>query len=108
MIYCAIINTHDNRLSPQPVKWKIVSHSVTRYEFLSDTDILECLFTYAQSKNNGSVSIEAHYGLDSPGIESRWGRDFSASIQTSPGAHPASYKMGTGSFQQGKVAGAWR
>jgi len=30
-------------------------------------------------------------------IESRWGRDFPP-IQTSPGAHPASYIMGTGSF----------
>jgi len=30
------------------------------------------------------------------GIESRWGRDFSP-VQTGPGAHPASCKMGTGS-----------
>ena len=31
------------------------------------------------------------------GIESRWGRDFPP-FQTGPGAHPASCKMGTGSF----------
>jgi len=31
------------------------------------------------------------------GIESRWGRDFPP-IQTGPGAHPASCKMGTGFF----------
>ena len=31
------------------------------------------------------------------GIESRWGGDF-PSIQTSSGAHPAPFKMGTGSF----------
>ena len=30
------------------------------------------------------------------GIESRWGRDF-PHVQTGPGAHPASCKMGTGS-----------
>ena len=36
------------------------------------------------------------------GIESRWGRDF-ASVPTGPGAHPASCKMGTGSFPGGKV-----
>jgi len=30
-------------------------------------------------------------------IESRWGRDFPP-VQTDPGAHPASCKMGTGSF----------
>ena len=31
------------------------------------------------------------------GIESRWARDFPP-VQTDPGAHPASYKMCTGSF----------
>jgi hypothetical protein len=38
------------------------------------------------------------YGLDGPGIESRWGARFSAPVRTGPGAHPASYTMGTGSF----------
>jgi hypothetical protein len=33
-----------------------------------------------------------------PGIESRWGARFSAPVQTGPGAYPASYIMGTGSF----------
>jgi len=37
-------------------------------------------------------------GLDSPGIETRWGRIF-RTVQTGPGAHPASCTMGTGSFQ---------
>ena len=44
-----------------------------------------------------SVGIATDYGLDSPGIKSRWGWDF-LPVQTSPGAHPASCKMGTGSF----------
>jgi len=38
--------------------------------------------------------------LDSPGIESRWGARFSALVQTSPGAHPASYAVGTGSLSR--------
>jgi len=38
------------------------------------------------------------YGLEGPGFESRWGASFFAPIQTGPGAHPASYAMGTGSF----------
>jgi len=38
------------------------------------------------------------YGLDGPGIESRWGERFSAPVQTGPGAHPALYTMGAGSF----------
>jgi hypothetical protein len=45
------------------------------------------------------VSIATGCGLDGPGIESRWGRDFP---QTGPGAHPASCTMGTGSFPGGK------
>jgi hypothetical protein len=36
------------------------------------------------------------------GIESRWARDFPP-IQTDPGAHPASCKMGTGSIPGGTV-----
>ena len=54
---------------------------------------------YTTLKCRGSsVGIATHYGLDGPGIESqRWAR-FSAPVQTGPGAHPASYTMGTGTF----------
>jgi len=44
------------------------------------------------------VGIAIGYGLDGPGIESRWGARFFAPVQTGPGAHPASCTMGTGSF----------
>ena len=47
---------------------------------------------------DSSVGITTGYGLDGQGIESRWGARFSAPVQTGPGAHPASYTMGTGSF----------
>ena len=47
---------------------------------------------------DSSVGVSTRYGLDGPGIESRWGERFSAPVQTGPGAHPASYTMGTGSF----------
>ena len=45
-----------------------------------------------------SVGTATGYGLDGPGMESRWGREFSAPVQTGPGAQPASCTMGTGSF----------
>jgi len=38
------------------------------------------------------------YGLDGTGIETRWEARFFAPVQTGPGAHPASYTMGTDSF----------
>ena len=47
---------------------------------------------------DSSVGIATRYGLDGPGIESRWKASFSAAVQTGPGAHPASCTMGTGSF----------
>ena len=54
---------------------------------------------------NSSVGIATRYGLDNQGIESRWGRDFSAHAQTGPGAHPASYTIGTVSFPGVKRTG---
>jgi len=50
---------------------------------------------------DSSVGIATLYGLDGMGIEYRWERDFSASVQTGPGAHPASCTVGTGSLSQG-------
>ena len=44
------------------------------------------------------VGIATGYGLDGPGIESRWGARFSAPVHTDPGFNPSSCKMGTGSF----------
>jgi hypothetical protein len=44
-----------------------------------------------------SVGVATDYGLDGPGIKSRWGQDFPP-VQTGSGAHPASCTMGTGSF----------
>jgi len=44
------------------------------------------------------VGIATGYGPDGTRIESRRGRVFSAPVQTGPGAHPASYTIGTGSF----------
>jgi hypothetical protein len=50
---------------------------------------------------DSSVGIATGYGLDGQGIESRWGRDFFVPVHTGPGAHPASYTMGTGSLSRG-------
>ena len=47
---------------------------------------------------DSSIGVVTRYGLDGPGIEYQWGARFSAPVQTDPGAHPASYTVGTGSF----------
>jgi len=47
---------------------------------------------------DSSVGIATRYGLDGPGIEYRCEARFSATVQTGPGTHTASYTMGTRSF----------
>ena len=53
---------------------------------------------------DSSDGITTYHGLDGPEIEPRWGARFSAFVQSSPGAHPASYKM---CFPGVKSARAW-
>jgi hypothetical protein len=57
------------------------------------------------SYQTASVGIATGYGLEGPGIESRWGARFFAHVQTGPEAHPASCTMGTGSFPGVKQSG---
>jgi hypothetical protein len=57
-----------------------------------------CIFYHKHLIIFTRALIDTGYGLDGPGIESRWGARFSAPVQTGPGAHPASCTMGTGSF----------
>jgi hypothetical protein len=47
-----------------------------------------------------SFGIATRYGLDGPGIESRWGARISA---VGHGAHPSSCTMGTGTFSGAKL-----
>ena len=57
-------------------------------------------------RSGSSVVIATELRARRFGIESRWGRDFPP-VQTGPGAHPASCKMGTGSFLGVEAAEAW-
>ena len=57
-----------------------------------------CVCVCVCEGGGSSVGIATDYGLDGPGIESRWEARFSAPVQTGPGTHSASCTMGTGSF----------
>jgi hypothetical protein len=70
--------------------------------------MIELRYFIQYEGRDSSVGIATRYGLDGPGIESRWGSRFSAPVQTGPGAHPASYITGAASFPRVKPAGAWR
>jgi hypothetical protein len=50
---------------------------------------------------DSSIGITTRYGLDGPGIESRWGVRFSTSYQSALEPHPAFCKIVTGSLYCG-------
>ena len=54
---------------------------------------------------DSSFGIATQYGLEGPRIESQCAARFPAPVQTGPGAHPASYTMGTVSFPGVKQPG---
>jgi hypothetical protein len=66
--------------------------------FVIQFTIISHRFYAADYGPGSSVGTATGYGLDGPGIESRWGEKVSAPVQTGPVAHPASCAMGTGSF----------
>jgi hypothetical protein len=71
---------------------------MSHIRFKDAVGFLFICITYFNGRPGSSVSIATDYGLDGPGIESRWGVRFSAPVQTGPGVHPTSFTMGTGSF----------
>jgi len=66
------------------------------YIYTPDQKILQEIPTYVCGPGS-SVGIATELRAGRSGIDSRWARDFPP-FQTGPGAHPASSKMGTGSF----------
>jgi hypothetical protein len=72
--------------------------NLNKYLYISDVPKgILIFYIYLYCGLGSSAGIETDYGLGGLGIESRWGRYF-LPVQTGPGAHPASYTMGTRSF----------
>ena len=58
--------------------------------------------------HDSSVGIAIRYGLDGPGIESRWGRDFQHPSTPALGPTQPPIQLVPCLFPGGKAAGAWR
>ena len=57
---------------------------------------------------NSVVGIATRYGLEGPGIESRWWRDFPYTFRPALGSTQPPVQRVPGFFPGGKAAGAWR
>jgi hypothetical protein len=57
---------------------------------------------------DNAVGTATRYGLDGPGIKSRCGARFWATVKTGPEAQPVPCAMGIGSIPWAKTVGAWR
>jgi hypothetical protein len=77
-------------------RWQWSFNTYTKHEIVRTVHIRRS--RNGQRGPGSSVGIATGYGMDGPGIESRWRARFYAPVQTGPGAHPASCTMGTGSF----------
>ena len=88
-VYCGLLKTAEEYNSDHPRRSlqssAVPCPQISRYVPLTDRG------------PGSSVGIATELRAGRSGIESRWGRDFPP-VQTGLGAHPASCKMGTGSF----------
>ena len=57
---------------------------------------------------DGVVGTATRYGLNGPGIESRWWRDFLQPSRPALGPSQPPVQWAPGLFPGGKAAGAWR
>jgi hypothetical protein len=73
--------------------------AVERLYFLHFSLAIYNLYTVSGGNVDGTAT---RYGMDGPGIGFLVGTRFYAFVQTSPGAHPASYKTGTLSVSRGQ------
>jgi len=65
-----------------------IDHNNFIYNITTDTGV----------DRDSAIGTTTRYGLDGPGVESRWGRDFPHPSRPTLWAHPASCKIGTVSF----------
>jgi hypothetical protein len=89
------------------VLW-MFSHTMERGSVNQARSVVSSVPSCFSGSRDSVVGIATGYGLDGREVsefESQWGQEFSLLhvVQTGSGAHPASYRMGTGR----SLAGSW-
>jgi len=86
----------------------------TQFHILSswrgENDFTEdfCGLHILSAGRDSSIDIATPYGLDSPGIESRWGPDFPHPSRPAVGPTQPPIQWVPGLFPGGKATGTWR
>ena len=70
--------------------------------------LLSLFISFCILGRDSVVGIATRYGLDGPGIESWWGRDFPHPSRPALGPTQPPVQRVPGLFPRGKAAGAWR
>jgi hypothetical protein len=108
------VSLHKTKLIPYVIYMSYVCHTVCHMYvciFVTATCFLylktnKFVFVFHVGRDS-SVSIATRYGLDGPGIEFRWGRDFSHPARPALGPTQPPIQWVPGLFPGGKAAGAW-
>jgi hypothetical protein len=97
-----------SRLSRQQVREKQNEQKKDEADFLRYKKHLIFIGTESSVVRDSSVVIATRYGLDGPGIKSRWRRDFPQLSLPTLGPIQPPIKWAPGLFPGGKSAGMWR
>jgi hypothetical protein len=80
--------------------------SRNRFSIKQSYSVITCSLLRIKGRDS-VVGIATRYGLDGPGIESRWRRDFTQSSRPALGPTQPPVQWVAGLFPGGKAAGAW-
>jgi hypothetical protein len=89
----------------EETRYKISPRNAAQHLWLSE-QMFRVSHTVLVGRDS-SVGIETRYGMDGPGIESRWGRDFQHPSRPALGTTQPPIQWVPGLFPGGKAARVW-